>query len=61
MWKHVNYQYYLHGDLQILNLSCVKVSCFKVMKNHVLKVNNTLILIVDYLKCIFYFHSTEIK
>lgn len=59
----MNYQYYLHGDVQLLNVSCVKVSCFKVMKNHILKVNNTLILIVDYLKCtlIFYFHGTEME
>lgn len=50
MWKYVNYQYYLHGDLPV----CVKVSSFKVMKNHILNINNTLILIVDYLKCILF-------
>jgi hypothetical protein len=61
MLKYVNYQYYLFRDLLILNVSCVTISCFKLMKNHVLKVNNTLIFIVDYPKCIFYFHSIEIE
>jgi hypothetical protein len=55
--KNVNY--YLYGDLLILNVSYMKVNCFRVKKKHILKENIGIILIVDYINCIFYFHMVE--